>query len=197
MNTIIIILIVAAVAVVAILWLRSRRNRYDDEPISDLIEQEEPPLINYYSRFTAESCITKNYTKPVEDKALKNIPLHEELWSGIQKLDKKKRDANTEKWIREHLKQIYRFGDVMAYIEEHPMLMDTFIDNIQDPDDLELQKRLISVSGNAIKGSTKLNYMNLLCRFCSKWEFRPEIKAIVTVDPRFSTARNVYELYRS
>ena len=194
----VILLIVVAIVVIAIVWGKSRKNRSVEEPVIEPVV-EEKPLIDYYSRFVAESCITKDYTRPIADKALSKVPMHEELWNGLQKVNKHSpvfRDSNDmDKWFAEHAGEFHKFGDVLAYIEHYPSLMDTYIANIKDPDDLNLQKRLISMYGSATKGFTKINYVNLLCRFCSKWDLRPEIKAIVFLDPRFSTAKKIYELY--
>lgn len=200
---IIIIFIVAIVAIVAIaLYHRYKDTRTENPSEEDEGLEEKEQLSDYYSRVTAEGCITKkDYTKPYEDKSLVKDAVHAELWSKLQKVNKHSlvfREPNDmDLWFAQHVRDFCRYADILAYIEHYPELTDSFIANLANPDDSELQKKLISVYGNSTKGFTKVNYVNLLCRFCTKWDLLPEIKAVVMLDPRFETARKIYDLYHT
>ncbi len=188
---------IVAIVVVAV-WFK-RRNR-QPEIVEIEEEEEEKHLCDYYSPMTAESCITKNsYNRPEMDKSLRDNPKHNELWNKIQKVNKRSlifRDSNEmDTWFVEHVNDFYQFNDVLAYIEHYPELTDMFIANIGDHEDMELQRKLVSIYTKPTQTFASQNYINLLCRFCTKWDFQPEIKAVVMLDPRFSTARKIYELY--
>lgn len=200
----IILFIIAAIAAIVVMavWFNKRRNQLKIEEIEEEPEEDEKHLCDYYSPMTAESCITKNsYNHPDEDKSLRKDPLHNELWEKIQKVNKHSlifRDSNDlDVWFAEHTDDFYRFGDVLAYIEHYPELTDMFIANISDHENMELQRKLVSIYAKPTQTFSRQNYINLLCRFCTKWDLRPEIKAVVMLDPRFVTAKKIYELYHT
>lgn len=162
----------------------------DDE--EDEEEDEKKPC---YSRFLAESCITKDYSRPQEDNSFSSTPLHQELWEKLKRMDKDHPWPADEKWFINHIRDCCRFGDVLAVIENYPRLTELFFANLHNPDDLELQKRLISISIDRKTSHIKANYTNLMCNFCSRWDYTPDIKVIIDTDPRFETALKIYKLY--
>ncbi len=200
-----IILVIAAIAAIVVMavWFNRRRNqRLEEVKEEEVSDEEEKSLCDYYSPLTAESCITKNsYNRPEEDKSLRNNSLHNELWEKLQKVNKHSlifRNSNDlDIWFVANVDSFYQFNDVLAYIEHYPELTDLFIANIGNHDDVELQKKLISVYTRPTQNFARQNYINLLCRFCTKWDLLPEIKAVVMLDPRFETARKIYELYHT
>jgi len=152
-----------------------------------------------YSRILAESCIMPNFSTPVADSALDRFPNHKELWANLRKVNKISpalRECNEmDQWFVENLSELCKFGDTLAYIENYPRLMETWIANLPDPTDKELQKKLISIYYNKNKTYLKPNYVNLLCLFCIKYDLLPEIKKVILVDPRFEVAGKIYKLY--
>ncbi len=158
-------------------------------------------LSQIYSRILADSCvIKKDYTRPEKDESLdKNDKLHQELWENLRKVNSRTapitREPNDmDNWFIEHIDDICRYGDTLAYVEHYLVLSELLIAHLNNPD-VDFQRKLISVSMKRDQKVVKLNYVNLLCLFCLKHDLLPEIKAVALLDPRFETAKKIYELY--
>ena len=177
-------------------YLYKHRNEFEFPAKQPISEPQPKEKVVQYSRFLAESCFTDDYSQPKEDKSLAVITLHQELWEVLKRMDKYGPCPNDRKWFISHINDFCLFMDILSVIEHYPHLTDLFIENLPNPNDLELQKKLISICWMDRKSPcVKVNYTNLLCYFCKRWDFLPEIKIIVLKDPRFETVKNIYELY--
>ena len=164
--------------------------------------KDTPVSPNDYRKTLADECISSNdyrfatNRRDVFLQATSNSGQLGILWSKLMQTDIRNNHLSDEQqqWFLQHLEEFINYGETLAFIEHYPLLEDLFLDNLPMPEqNLALQKRLISV---CIVGSWRINYVNLLCKYLSKWDLLPEIKAIVFYDYRFERVKNMYDLYR-
>lgn len=169
-------------------------------------KKDEPKFVpaDYYSAHLADECVSDNdyrfetNRRDIFISAASDTGKLGSLWSRLMCIDftdnPKKLPHDMEKWFIENIDNFFQYGETLAFIEHYPPLEDLFLEHLELPDqNIELQKRLISV---CIVGQWRVNYTNLLCKYLTKWDLQPEIKAVVFCDERFERVRNIYKVYR-
>lgn len=189
-----------------VIYLKKSCADYKRKHAAEEPKEKEPEFVpaDYYSAKLADECVSDNdyrfdtNRRDIFISAASDTGQLGSLWSRLLCIDfadnPKKLPHDLEEWFIENIDNFAKYGETLAFIEHYPILEDLFIDNLQLPDqNLALQKKLISV---CIVGQWRVNYINLLVKYLSKWDFLPEIKAIVFCDERFERVKNIYKVYR-
>ena len=121
---------------------------------------------------------------------------------GLQKMNKtdpKKRGLDRwDFWFRANVNEFQKYDKALEIINQYGFVSDTYFRELKNAQqNIDLQKKLISVKYNMYVADYQEKFSNLLCGYLRHWDLAPEIKDTVFNTQKLRRIKEIYKLFRN